>query len=65
LLSRTAAFQQLNENYPYPIVSTIYLYSFVALFITAILNIFIFIIEDSYHAAKFVRQAHTRDPCAR
>jgi hypothetical protein len=52
----TAAFEQLNENYPYPIVPTIYLYSFIALFITAILNIFIFIIEDSYHAAKYVRQ---------
>jgi len=57
----TDTFEQLNENYPYPIVPTIYLYSFIALFITAILNIFIFIIEDSYHAAKYVRQPA---PCA-
>jgi len=51
------SFEQLNQNYPYPLVPTIYLYSFIALFITAILNIFIFIIEDSYHAAKYSRRS--------
>jgi len=58
------AFEQLNENYPYPIVPTIYLYSFIALFITAILNIFIFIIEDSYHAAKYSRRTHAKGAAA-
>jgi len=42
----------LNISYPYPTVSTIYWFTFIALFITAVLNVFIFIIEDSFDAAK-------------
>jgi hypothetical protein len=41
--------------YPYPAIAQIYLFTFIALFITAILNIFIFIIEDSFRAARIVR----------
>lgn len=59
-----SAFEQLNDNYPYRIVPTIYLYSFIALFITAILNIFIFIIEDSYHAAKYSRRTQAKGAAA-
>jgi len=47
-----ATFNVLNDFYPFPVFAQIYLYSFVVLFITAILNIFIFIIEDAYHAGK-------------
>ena len=49
-----ATFNQLQENYPYPIIAEFYLYSFIMLFITAVLNIFIFIIEDAYHLSKAV-----------
>src|SRR5689334_6297227 len=52
-----ATFQDLGENYPYPIVPVVYLYTFIAFFITVILNIFISIIEDAYHSAKFVSLA--------
>ncbi len=41
--------------YPHLIISRVYLYTFIALFITAVLNIFIFIIEDAFKAAKIVR----------
>lgn len=48
-----SAFVELAENsYPYPIVPKFYLFTFVTFFITSVLNVFIFIIEDSYHTAK-------------
>mmetsp|Transcript_28350 Transcript_28350/g.69037 ORF Transcript_28350/g.69037 Transcript_28350/m.69037 type:complete len:790 (-) Transcript_28350:141-2510(-) len=43
-------FDDLHANSP--IVSRIYLYSFLALFIYAVLNIFVAIIEDSFFATK-------------
>lgn len=51
-------FDDLAAKYPYPLLTRVYLFVFVVLFITAILNTFIFIIEDAYHSAKrwgFVR----------
>eukprot|EP01087_Luapelamoeba_hula_P010363 TRINITY_DN2742_c0_g1_i1.p1 TRINITY_DN2742_c0_g1~~TRINITY_DN2742_c0_g1_i1.p1 ORF type:complete len:1018 (-),score=194.43 TRINITY_DN2742_c0_g1_i1:94-3147(-) len=50
-------FSQLNLNYPYRAVATIYLITFVAFFITTVLNVFIFIIEDSFHAAKISKRS--------
>jgi len=47
-------FKELTQNYTYPLVARIYLYTFIMLFITAVWNIFIFIIEDAYHLAKAV-----------
>eukprot|EP01129_Flabellula_baltica_P014701 TRINITY_DN7116_c0_g1_i1.p1 TRINITY_DN7116_c0_g1~~TRINITY_DN7116_c0_g1_i1.p1 ORF type:complete len:602 (+),score=105.47 TRINITY_DN7116_c0_g1_i1:39-1808(+) len=47
-----ATFDALIAEYPYPTLAEIYLYSFIMLFITAVLNIFIFIIEDAYHLSK-------------
>eukprot|EP01119_Soliformovum_irregulare_P022421 TRINITY_DN7664_c0_g3_i2.p2 TRINITY_DN7664_c0_g3~~TRINITY_DN7664_c0_g3_i2.p2 ORF type:complete len:265 (-),score=106.59 TRINITY_DN7664_c0_g3_i2:46-840(-) len=45
-------FTDLNANFDNTFVNEIYLYSFIILFICAILNIFIFIIEDAFHIAK-------------
>mmetsp|Transcript_12988 Transcript_12988/g.51805 ORF Transcript_12988/g.51805 Transcript_12988/m.51805 type:complete len:812 (+) Transcript_12988:179-2614(+) len=42
----------VDGGYPLPIVSRIYIYSFCIIFITTVLNVFIFIIEDSYRVAK-------------
>ncbi|KAL6061657.1 Mucolipin-2 [Balamuthia mandrillaris] len=53
-----STFEELGVTYPIRTLPTIYLYVFVGLFITAILNIFIFIIEDSYHAAKASQRAN-------
>jgi len=39
----------------HPVVSRIYIYSFISLFIYAVLNIFIAIIEDAFFASKAVR----------
>jgi uncharacterized membrane protein (Fun14 family) len=47
-----ATFDNLLSAYPYQILVEVYLFSFVALFITSILPVFLFIIEDSYHNAK-------------
>jgi mucolipin 3 len=47
-----ATFLDLGPRFPYKVFTNLYLFTFCMLFITAILNIFIFIIEDSYHAAK-------------
>lgn len=47
-----ATFLDLGPRFPYALFTNLYLFTFCMLFITAILNIFIFIIEDSYHAAK-------------
>lgn len=47
------AFMELEENsYPYPFIPKIYLFTFVTFFTTSVLNVFIFIIEDAYHASK-------------
>eukprot|EP01130_Rhizamoeba_saxonica_P016166 TRINITY_DN7417_c0_g1_i3.p1 TRINITY_DN7417_c0_g1~~TRINITY_DN7417_c0_g1_i3.p1 ORF type:complete len:493 (+),score=59.90 TRINITY_DN7417_c0_g1_i3:36-1481(+) len=48
-----ATFSDLN-NYPYPLFGRLYLYTFISLFITVVLNIFIFIIETAYDLAKAV-----------
>jgi hypothetical protein len=56
-------FDDLAAKYPYPLLTRVYLFVFVVLFITAILNTFIFIIEDAYHSAKrwgFVRPPFTQ-----
>ena len=46
-------FKDLVENsYPVPWVSRVYIYIFVIMFITTVLNVFIFIIEDAYVMAK-------------
>ena len=43
-------------TYGYPVVYRVYIFTFVTLFITTVLNVFIFIIEDAYHRAKEVQQ---------
>lgn len=45
-------FDRIYTRYPYPIVGQVFLFTFIIMFITLVLNIFLFIIEDSYHAAK-------------
>ena len=45
----------IDGAYPVPFVSRIYLYTWVTLFFTSVLNVFIFIIEDAFHLAKDVR----------
>jgi len=48
-------FQDLDSAYPYaPWVSRFYLFVFTLFWINAILNVFIFIIEDSFHLAKLL-----------
>jgi len=42
----------VDGGYPLPIVSRIYIYSFCIIFITTVLNVFIFIIEDAYQSSK-------------
>lgn len=46
-----AIFASLRENYPYPRLAQAYLFSFDLLFITLVLNVFLYIIEDAYQAA--------------
>lgn len=48
-----AIFRDLWENYPYPKLSQAYLFSFDLLFITLVLNVFLYIIEDAYQAAAY------------
>ena len=48
-----AIFRDLWENYPYPKLSQVYLFSFDLLFITLVLNVFLYIIEDAYQAASY------------
>lgn len=43
---------ELDNAYPFPIISSLFVSSFVILFICSVLNVFIFIIEDGYHLAK-------------
>lgn len=45
-------FNQLGQFYAWEWVARIYVYTFVAFFITTVLNVFIFIIEDAFQAAK-------------
>lgn len=53
LLNGDVIHDVFEELYPYhPILSRIYLYTFISLFIYAVLNIFIAIIEDAFFAAK-------------
>lgn len=42
----------IEGGYPLPIVSRIYIFSFCIIFITTVLNVFIFIIEDAYQSSK-------------
>lgn len=46
-----AIFGNLRENYPYPKLAQAYLFAFDMLFITLVLNVFLYIIEDAYQAA--------------
>jgi len=46
-----AIFKSLRDNYPYPKIAQAYLFSFDMLFITLVLNVFLYIIEDAYQAA--------------
>jgi hypothetical protein len=46
-----AIFGNLRENYPYPRLSEAYLFAFDMLFITLVLNVFLYIIEDAYQAS--------------
>ena len=45
-----STFMDLNQ--PYPLVSAVYLYSFVCLFIYVVLNVFIAIVEESFFASR-------------
>ena len=45
-------FQELEDQYPYPWVTRLYLYSFITFFVLSVLNIFIFLIEDAFQAAR-------------
>lgn len=60
-----ATFNNLNDVYPFAPFARFYLYAFILLFITAVLNLFIFIIEDAYHLAKVLttpdRDQHGED----
>lgn len=47
-----ATFQDLNDVFPWVWISRVYLYIYTILFIAAIMNIFIFLIEDAFHSAK-------------
>jgi len=47
-----AQFDRIYARYPYPIIGQVFLFTFIIMFITLVLNIFLFIIEDAYHAAK-------------
>lgn len=42
----------VKGGYPLPLVSRIYIFSFCIIFITTVLNVFIFIIEDAYQSSK-------------
>eukprot|EP01126_Amoeba_proteus_P007487 TRINITY_DN12699_c0_g1_i6.p1 TRINITY_DN12699_c0_g1~~TRINITY_DN12699_c0_g1_i6.p1 ORF type:complete len:723 (-),score=193.66 TRINITY_DN12699_c0_g1_i6:206-2167(-) len=55
-----ATFSDLAKRYPLLLFSRIYLYTFVLLFITAVLNVFIFIIEDGYHLAKVLSSVNIK-----
>eukprot|EP00163_Fabomonas_tropica_P029839 TRINITY_DN6559_c0_g1_i3.p1 TRINITY_DN6559_c0_g1~~TRINITY_DN6559_c0_g1_i3.p1 ORF type:complete len:447 (+),score=103.97 TRINITY_DN6559_c0_g1_i3:170-1510(+) len=46
-----ATFLSLNRC-PYPALGQTFVYTFTVLFMSTIFNVFIFLVEDSYHAAK-------------
>lgn len=48
-----------DASIAYCVFAQLYLYTFCALFITTVLNVFIFIIEDGFHLAK--RASHQED----
>jgi len=56
-------FDDLHANSP--VISRIYLYSFLALFIYAVLNIFVAIIEDSFFATKHLQDKEKESDEAR
>jgi hypothetical protein len=43
-----------DGGYPLPFMGRLYIYTFVTIFLTSVLNVFIFLIEDAYDAAKQV-----------
>lgn len=45
-------YADLDTSYPWGWIARVYLYTYILLFITAIMNVFIFIIEDAFEAAK-------------
>lgn len=49
-----ATFDEMTAEYPFVWLSRIFLYCYCLFAITAVLNIFIFLIEDAFHAAKKV-----------
>lgn len=57
-LTRVQMTAELPSNYLW--ISRIYLYLYVLLSLTAILNIFIFLTEDAFHVAKHFDRASTR-----
>lgn len=57
LMNGDAIRDSFNEVYVvYPLASRIYIYSFVFLFITAVLNIFIAIVEDAFQATRLLQK---------
>eukprot|EP01125_Pyxidicula_operculata_P003052 TRINITY_DN1320_c0_g1_i2.p1 TRINITY_DN1320_c0_g1~~TRINITY_DN1320_c0_g1_i2.p1 ORF type:complete len:580 (+),score=114.71 TRINITY_DN1320_c0_g1_i2:342-2081(+) len=48
----SGTFEHLLDVYPFTVFGRIYLYFFILLFMTAILNVCIFIIEESFHLGK-------------
>jgi len=44
-----------DGGYPVPFVGRCFIYTFVIIFLTSVLNVFIFLIEDAYDSAKQVR----------
>lgn len=49
-----SGFEDLAKDQTLFMLSRIYMYTFVILFITAVRNVFLFIIQDGYHLAKAV-----------
>jgi hypothetical protein len=47
-----ATFEDLRLTFPWQIVAQVYLYTFLALFIFAVLNILVFVVDDAFEAAK-------------
>jgi hypothetical protein len=47
-----ATFEELRLTFPWQIIAQIYLYLFLALFIFAVLNILVFVVDDAFEAAK-------------
>lgn len=43
-----SVFDDLRHNYAWIWITRLYLFTFILLFITAVLNVFIFMVEDGY-----------------